>query len=62
MAKLKPCPFCGDTNIIVNRDDGFIAKRLKIERYRLCCQNCFIQLYRGTIEEVIKDWNRRVGE
>ena len=61
-AKLKPCPFCGGTNIVIHRDDGIVAQRLEIERYRLCCKDCAAQLYRGTKEEVIEAWNRRVKD
>lgn len=62
MVELKPCPFCGGTDIVIHRDDGLLAQRLNIWRYKLCCQSCFAQFYRGTKGEIIEAWNRRAGE
>lgn len=63
MAKLKPCPFCGNKFIITMT----IAKE---NRVLVVCQGCKAQI-RGIYvegskeyaeEQIIKDWNTRVGE
>ena len=57
MAELKPCPFCGCTDIRVARDTDAI-----IERHRAICFKCSAQMYRGTAEKAIEAWNRRAED
>ena len=65
MTELKPCPFCGSEEILIN--DGALM-RIKdeddqIPMYHCCCQNCgaVTKLSFSKIA-VIKSWNRRVED
>ena len=55
--ELMPCPFCGCEDIVVMRDPTII-----FERYFAMCDCCYVQIHRGTHEEVIEAWNRRVND
>jgi Lar family restriction alleviation protein len=46
--KLKPCPFCGSTNIEHSKIWIFIA-----------CNNCKAQISRPSEKEAVEAWNRR---
>lgn len=55
MAELKPCPFCGGTNLTIINVYG--------EEYYVDCSTCTTCGPGGeTEEEAIKAWNRRVEE
>ena len=59
MSELKPCPFCGWSNIAVYANPNNTLKRYGVEQYKVCCVNCAAQLYRGKKQEAIDAWNRR---
>lgn len=58
MAKieLKPCPFCGGTNIAVAKED----------EWEVMCMDCYVNVGACcsyyTEAEAIEAWNKRVGE
>ncbi len=54
-SSLKPCPFCGGTNLVlsnlVDDDDFFVS-----------CQSCFVQQTANYREaEAVAKWNTRAG-
>lgn len=57
MAELKPCPFCGCTDIRVMKEGESIT-----ERHRAICFRCSAQIYRGTPKSAIEAWNRRASD
>ena len=62
---LKPCPFCGDLDILIERKEGY-------DDIRVFCLNCGCStkwhswpVKGGTeisIERAIESWNRRANE
>lgn len=53
--KLKPCPFCGDSNVRV------YIKGVDRVKYGACCENCDARAGRKpTKEEAAEAWNTRV--
>lgn len=51
--KLKPCPFCGDKAKLFEDYSGLFTVQ---------CEKCGIStLLKRNSEEVIADWNRRIG-
>ncbi len=57
---LKPCPFCGSTDIYV---DGY--EHGAGLRWRVVCLNCMAMVDRGTWQQnykAIDAWNTRVKE
>lgn len=58
MTELKPCPFCGGTNVVV---DEFWERY--DEPYFIACNECGASgPYTHKKEEAIELWNRRVNE
>ena len=56
--KLKPCPFCGETNI--NTID--VGSHLfNLERYAVICNTCGSYMAKDfeTVKQATKAWNRR---
>lgn len=54
MEELKPCPFCGGEAV---RKCIFPNRYFFVE-----CKNCHVSLpFKGTKEEAIEAWNRRVN-
>ena len=61
--ELKPCPFCGSTNVEAVLDDSAPDDR-KTDWWMISCLNCsaeFRNLYCDK-KNVIKSWNMRVKE
>lgn len=55
MNKLKPCPFCGSTNL---RYDGYLC--VKFEGFYVRCLNCDASATpKGTKRAARKAWNTR---
>lgn len=57
MTELKPCPFCGSTNLRVAQN--------YLERYSILCLDCTMIVFgrddtdRGKKDELVEAWNRR---
>ena len=49
---LKPCPFCGSHNVDVRQE-------FSSSPWEAVCDDCGASLYRDTMQEAIKAWNRR---
>ena len=62
MEGLKPCPFCGGTNIHVEYEiDDFGNEKWSY----ICCYDCLASFFQQEAicdEDNIKAWNRRAGE
>ena len=57
MNKLKPCPFCGGEDILVQE----LEMHMGDEYYwRALCTFCYCNIQRETKKIVISDWNTRV--
>lgn len=55
---LKPCPFCGCQKVVILKD----AEELYcygLLRFRVVCEKCSAQIYRGKIPQLVESWNRR---
>ena len=53
MEKLKPCPFCGGSDIDIRTDDGGLS-------WYSFCNDCGVMCgYSMTKDDVINAWNRR---
>ena len=60
MPDLKPCPFCGGTNVEVYHQYWRVINRYD---YSVHCFDCHFGLAnQNTEEEAIEAWNRRTGE
>ena len=64
MDRLKPCPFCGGTKLIVKSET---TEDNNFENYAVCCDfthgGCGAASgYRPNIGEAVEAWNRRAGE
>lgn len=57
MNELKPCPFCGSTDIKVH-GPYFIEDRYVMVKCNDC--NCNTAIYK-TVDQAVEAWNRRVG-
>lgn len=54
--KLRPCPFCGNPNVVFGYDSAAL-----FEHNYICCTNCGASSGNfETKEKAIKAWNRRV--
>lgn len=62
MAELRPCPFCGGTQIEVYHNPNNKLMYFGIEQYKVSCLRCAAQLHREKKEEAIAAWNRRAKE
>ena len=53
-SKLKPCPFCGSTDIVITQKNGFLSGGYAM------CRGCFATT-RSSIytDEAVANWNRR---
>lgn len=57
MTKLKPCPFCGETNIGC-KDAGLFTDVWFVQ-----CQSCYATFpHFDSKEEAVTAWNMRAGE
>ena len=56
--KLKPCPFCGNKNIFLARDDVDVFGR-NVMRFIAQCNACGASVYDGTEKSTKAKWNRR---
>lgn len=58
---LKPCPFCGSTDIQVHYYDpsGGRHKSPLIGSYRVRCTNCYCTIHKPTMTEAEEAWNKR---
>lgn len=60
MTELKPCPFCGDTYILIRKTKDY--------KYTIGCNtlNCICLHTKGLVykteEQATKTWNRRVND
>ena len=52
---LDKCPFCGCPTIWVFHEGDN-------ERFKAVCTDCSAQMYRGTLPELVKAWNRRATD
>lgn len=59
--KLKPCPFCGEVDILgeITETD---FKEIPINIARIFCSGCGVEIRRGDLQKCIDAWNRRVGD
>lgn len=58
--ELKPCPFCGCQNVVILKDNEE-WHRYNLLRFRVVCEKCSAQIYRGKIPQLVESWNRRSG-
>lgn len=56
--ELKPCPFCGCPKVVILRDNEELY-RYNLLRFRVVCEKCSAQIYRGKIPQLVESWNRR---
>ena len=57
--KLKPCPFCGNPNLLVDKG---ILENDELGNYFVCCNKCHVTGPAGyTAQEAVEAWNRRVN-
>ncbi len=54
--ELKPCPFCGGTDIHSYAHCDFFVDWYN---WKVCCGNCSAQIHRGTQQKAEEAWNRR---
>ena len=64
MAELKPCPFCGGTNIVMCREPNFWEGHINGYQYQVVCDascgGCGSSCgYEESITEAREAWNRR---
>ena len=58
--KLKPCPFCGGSNVVVQKTPS--GGKTKFS-YSVVCEDCWIWTDMSDIEaKVINVWNRRAND
>lgn len=60
MEGLKPCPYCGRSNIYIDGYDHAAGKR-----WRVMCLDCMATVDDGTVQQkyrAIEKWNRRVPD
>ena len=64
MDELKPCPFCGGTDILMRDVRGMFGKSSNVRTYHyMQCRNCFSQTgYYKTKSKTIKTWNTRTSK
>lgn len=55
--KLKPCPFCGSTDIVIAQKPGFSSGGYAL--CRGCCATTMSSIY---TDEAIANWNRRPND
>ncbi len=55
--ELKPCPFCGGTNLL-----EYTTKELyRVPTYTIKCANCMGEMTRTKPQKAIEAWNRRAA-
>lgn len=55
--KLKPCPFCGSTDIVIAQKPGFFSGGYAL------CQGCYATTMSSIYtDEAIANWNRRTHD
>lgn len=55
--KLRPCPFCGNPNVVFGYDSAAL-----FEHNYICCTNCGASSGNfETKEKAIKAWNKRIN-
>lgn len=62
MAELKPCPFCGGTEIVIQSISGIFPRSSYQRTYKyIQCRSCFAMTADyATKPKAIEAWNRRV--
>lgn len=59
MAKLKPCPFCGEP---VHLDTAYSYFRINT----IYCEKCdcvfTLDAFNATVKQIVEAWNRRVND
>ena len=58
MQELKPCPFCGATEELI--EYGNYTGTMRGRAY-VCCLECFAEITGSTVREAIAAWNRRAN-
>ena len=56
---VKPCPFCGSSNISGKIYDPFDGYQGHFIIHQIRCGNCGAQVERKDILEAVEAWNRR---
>lgn len=71
MPELKPCPFCGSTDIGMNKriEENLVMRNGKFkvqtcsDRYQIKCRNCPCGTYYAFyLEDAVEAWNKRVPQ
>lgn len=62
MDNLKPCPFCGSTNVIIFPYDPFDGYQGNLTVHRVRCMNCGAQIEKKDVLDAGEAWNTRKGE
>ena len=61
MERLEPCPFCGSA-AHVWEDERLTGKPHNFPKYYILCNGCKVKTPIGTLEYVVRIWNRRVKD
>lgn len=61
--KLKPCPFCGEGTVLVEKNINLLSDVAKV-MVDIFCPDCevYFTIEANSEEEVTKRWNRRVRD
>lgn len=62
MGFLKPCPFCGGTDLICMRYDPFDGYQGNLTQHVVRCNGCGAEIERKDRLDVIRAWNRRASD
>ena len=64
MAELKPCPFCGGTNIEMRQEGTLFGKSAYSRTYHyMQCRDCMSRTgVHGTKPGTVESWNRRAED
>ena len=59
--ELKPCPFCGCTEINIYSYDPYDGYQGNLSTWKIQCLRCSANMERSKKNDVIEAWNRRVN-
>lgn len=60
-AEMKPCPFCGNTDIKVRDKSGHYGLHAPFTiKWQVSCDHCCTDMNAPSQKEVCKRWNRRM--
>lgn len=62
MDNLKPCPFCGNHNVLLRHYDPYDGYQGDCGVWEAWCVKCGANIERRQKEKVIEAWNRRVPQ